>query len=87
MNDKDKERTLELIDAATAAAKRAAHACANPLTKEHLEHALALALIGESWIAESGQNARKQQAVVADVASSLNLFELVFAAADGEEAN
>jgi hypothetical protein len=68
-------RRLTLIDAASSAAKRAAHACANPLAKEHLEYALAL--IGESWIAESGQNARKPQAVVADVASSLRLFEMV----------
>jgi len=77
MNDE----ALELIDAATAAAKRAAHACGNSLAKEHLEYSLAL--ISESWIAESGQEARKPQAVVADVASSLRLFELVCSGKEG----
>ena len=81
MNHEGNELTLELIDLATAAAKRAAHACGNPLAKEHLEYALAL--ISESWIAESGQEARKPQAVVADVASSLRLFELVCSGKEG----
>jgi hypothetical protein len=75
MNHEGNELTLELIDQATNAAKRAAHACANPLAKEHLEYALAL--ISESWIAASGQEARKPQTVVADVASSLRLFEIL----------
>lgn len=81
MNHEGNELTLELIDQATNATKRAAHACANPLAKEHLEYALAL--VSESWIAESGQEARKPQTLVADVASSLRLFALVFAGKEG----
>jgi len=102
MNHEGNEFTLELIDQATAATKRAAHACGNSLAKEHLEYALAL--IAESWIdsaapprpagslwlsvslrsaAASGQEARKPQAVVADVASSLRLFELVCSGKEG----
>ena len=81
MNHEGNELTLELIDLATAAAKRAAHACGNPLAKEHLEYALAL--ISESWIAESGQEARTPQAVIANVNAALDLFALVFAGKEG----
>ena len=77
MNDE----ALELIDAATAAAKRAARACGNPLAKEHLEYSLAL--VSESWIAESGQEARTPQAVVANVNAALDLFALVLAGKEG----
>jgi len=77
MNDE----ALELIDQATNSTKRAAHACGNPLAKEHLEYALAL--VSESWIAESGQEARTPQAVVANVNAALDLFALVFAGKEG----
>jgi len=69
--------TLELIDAARAAAKRAAHACHHPQAREHFEYALAL--IGESWIAEDGQNARSAGQVITDVRFGLELFAAVAA--------
>lgn len=59
------ERTLKLIDSAVAAAKKAAHACKNEVAKKHFEYALAL--LTESWIAESGQHARDVEQVVEDV--------------------
>jgi outer membrane protein assembly factor BamD (BamD/ComL family) len=69
--------TLDLIDAAVAAAKRAAHACHNPQAREHFEYALAL--IGESWIAEDGQQARSAAQVITDVRSALHLFAVICA--------
>ena len=69
--------TLELIDTARAAAKRAAHACHDPQAREHFEYALAL--IGESWIAEDGQQARSAGQIIADVRSDLDLFAAVSA--------
>jgi hypothetical protein len=69
--------TLDLIDQAIAAAKRAAHAICNDAAREHFE--FALALLTESWIAEDGQQARRPAQVVADVQSALNLFAAVAA--------
>lgn len=69
--------TLELIDAARAAAKCAAHACHNPQAREHFEYALAL--IGESWIAEDGQQARSAGQIITDVHSALALFAAISA--------
>jgi len=63
---------LDLIDAAHAAAKRAAHACHNPQARECFEYALAL--MSESWIAEDGQEARSAGKVIGDVRSALDLF-------------
>jgi hypothetical protein len=68
---------LDLIDTARAAAKRAAHACHDPQAREHFEYALAL--IGESWIAEDGQQARSPARVIADVRSALALFAAISA--------
>lgn len=68
MND----ATLDLIDRARAAAKQAAHACHNETARRHFEYALAL--IGEAWIAESGQEARGPERITADVRSALDLF-------------
>lgn len=67
---------LELIDKAVAAAKHAAHSCRNEQARNHFE--FALALLRESWIAESGQEARPALEVVADVESAMNLFAAVF---------
>jgi len=64
--------TLELIDLAVAAAKRAAHSCHNDTAREHFE--FALALLRETWIAESGQEARSPAQVIADVNWAMNLF-------------
>lgn len=76
MSDTGPPTPLELIDEAVASAKRAAHACRDPRTREHFE--FALALLAESWIAESGQEARSPGRVVADVRSALDLFAVVF---------
>lgn len=67
---------LELIDEAEAAAKIAAHSCRSRKSRDHFE--FALALIRESWIEESGQDARSAGQVVADVESAMNLFAMVF---------
>jgi len=67
---------LELIDEAVAAAKIAAHSCRSQKSRDHFE--FALALIRESWIEESGQDARSAAQVVADVQSAMNLFAMVF---------
>jgi len=67
---------LELIDQAVAAAKRAAHGCRDGKAREHFE--FALALLRESWIAESGQEARGADRVIADVKWTLSLFASVF---------
>ncbi len=69
--------TLELIDAAVAAAKRAAHSCRDETAREHLEYALAL--MSESWIAEDGQEARSAAKIITDVRSALDLFAAVYA--------
>lgn len=71
------QTTLELIDTARAAAKRAAHACRDPQAREHFEYALAL--IGESWIAEDGQQARSAAQIITDVRSALDLFAAISA--------
>jgi hypothetical protein len=68
---------LELIDAAVGAAKEAAHACRSEAGRECFE--FALALLRESWIAESGQNARGAEKVIADVKWGLRLIAAVFA--------
>ena len=49
---------LALIDAAVAASKEAAHACRSQAARDHFE--FALALLRESWIAESGQESTKR---------------------------
>lgn len=72
---------LALIDRATAAAKEAAHACHSEAAREHFE--FALALLQESWIAESGQNARSAEKVIKDVKWGLRLISAVFAKAEG----
>jgi hypothetical protein len=64
--------TLDLIDAAVAAARCAAHACGNQTAREH--HEYALALLTEAWIAESGRQARSAGKVIGDVRSALALF-------------
>jgi hypothetical protein len=73
---------LQLIDRAVDAAKDAAHACRNEAARECFE--FALALLRESWIAESGQTPRGAEKVIADVKWGLRLIEAVFAKA-GEE--
>jgi hypothetical protein len=72
--------TLELIDRAVDAAKEAAHACRNEAARECFE--FALALLRESWIAESGQTPRGAEKVIADVKWGLRLIEAVFAQAE-----
>jgi len=72
--------TLELIDRAVDAAKEAAHACHNEQARECFE--FALALLRESWIAESGQTPKGAEKVVADVKWGLRLIEAVFAQAE-----
>ena len=67
---------LKLIDEAVAAAKIAAHSCREQKARDHFE--FALALLRESWIAESGQEARSAAEVVADVREAFDLFALVF---------
>jgi hypothetical protein len=71
---------LALIDRAVDAAKEAAHACHNEAARECFE--FALALLRESWIAESGQNSRGAEKVIADVKWGLRLIEAVFAKAE-----
>ena len=71
---------LELIDRAVDAAKEAAHACQNEAARECFE--FALALLRESWIAESGQTPRGAEKVIADVKWGLRLIEVVFAKAE-----
>ena len=68
MND----TTLDLIDRAIAAAKHAAHSCHNDTAREHFE--FAMALLRETWIAESGQEARSPAQVIADVNWAMKLF-------------
>ena len=66
---------LELIDEAVNSTSAAAHSCRNEVAREHFEYALAL--LRESWIAESGQEARSAEQVMADVLAAMNLFKLV----------
>ncbi len=71
------ETALELIDHARDTAKAAAHACRDETARRHFEYALAL--IGEAWIAESGQEARSPERITADVRSALDLFAAITA--------
>lgn len=71
---------LELIDRAIDLAKEAAHACHNEQARECFE--FALALLRESWIAESDQTPRGAEKVIADVKWGLRLIEAVFAKAE-----
>lgn len=66
---------LELIDEAVASATRIVHACVSDTTRDHLEYALAL--LRESWIAESGQQARSAEQVITDVQEAMNLFSAI----------
>ena len=68
---------LELIDEAVALTRRAAHCCRDQTAREHFEYALAL--LTESWVAESGQKARRAARVIADVRDALALFATVAA--------
>lgn len=72
---------LDLIDRARDAAKAAAHACHDETARHHFEYALAL--IGEAWIAEDGQNARAAGKVIEDVRWGLNLFAAVINRKEG----
>lgn len=74
---------LELIDTAIAAAKQAAHACQNRTARSHFE--FALALLRESWIAESGQKARRPEEVISDVEFGLRLIAVVLDKAEGRQ--
>jgi hypothetical protein len=71
---------LDLIDRAVDAAREAAHACRNEAARECFE--FALALLRESWIAESGQNARGAERVIADVKWGLRLIAAVIEKAE-----
>jgi len=73
--------TLQLIDQAVATAKRAAHSCRHNLARDHFE--FALALLRESWIAESGQEARSAAQVITDVRQVMNLFAAVLNRKEG----
>lgn len=73
---------LALIDRAVDAAKEAAHACRDEQARECFE--FALALLRESWIAESGQSARGAEQVIADVKWGLRLIAAVFEKAEKE---
>lgn len=72
---------LQLIDRAVDAAKEAAHACHNEQARECFE--FALALLRESWIAESGQTPKGAEKVIADVKWGLRLIKAVFAKEQG----
>lgn len=74
------QRTLELIDRAVDAAKEAAHACRDEAARECFE--FALALLQESWIAESGQTPRGAEKVIADVKWGMRMIAAVFAQAE-----
>lgn len=77
--------TLELIDTAVSSAEHAAHNCRNETAREHFE--FALALLRESWIAESGQETRKPLEVVSDVQRMTDIFAAVFRQQQQEEGN
>jgi len=87
MNDTKRKppSTLKLIDVAVSSAKHAAHCCRNETAREHFE--FALALLRESWIAESGQEARKPLKVVSDVQRMTDLFAAVFKQQQQEKGN
>lgn len=87
MNDTKRKppSTLELIDIAVSSAKHAAHNCRNEVAREHFE--FALALLRESWIAESGQEARSAGQVVSDVQRMTDIFAAVFKQQQQEEGN
>jgi len=68
-------RALALIDRALDCAKDSAHACRNDAARLH--HEFALALLRESWIAESGQAARTAAEVIEDVRKGLRLIERI----------
>jgi len=70
--------TLALIDRAVDAA---AHACRDKQARECFE--FALALLRESWIAESGQKSRGAEKVIADVKWGLRLIAAVFSKEEG----
>lgn len=76
---------LGLIDIAVSSAKHAAHSCRNQTTRELFE--FALALLRETWIAESGQEARKPLEVVSDVQRMSDIFAAVFKQQQREEGN
>jgi len=63
---------LALIDRTLEAAKASAHTCQNETARTH--HEFALALLRESWIAESGQKARDAATVIEDVRKGLRLI-------------
>lgn len=73
---------LALIDWAVEAAKEAAHACRDEAARECFE--FALALLRESWIAESGQKSRDAEKVIADVKWGLRLIAAAFEKAEDE---
>ena len=77
MNDTKRKppSTLELIDLAVSSAKHAAHNCRNETARELFE--FALALLRESWIAESGQEARGAGQVVSDVVKMTAFFSAI----------
>jgi hypothetical protein len=66
---------LGLIDIAVSSAKHAAHSCRNETARELFE--FALALLRESWIAESGQEARKPLEVVSDIRKVTAFFSAI----------
>jgi len=72
---------LGLIDIAVSSAKHAAHSCRNELAREHFE--FALALLRESWLAESGQEARKPLKVVSDVRKMADFFAAILDQREG----
>ena len=74
--DQQPASILELIDQVVNSATTAAHGCRSQLARDHFEYALAL--LRESWIAESGQEARKVSQVVNDVREAMSLFALAF---------
>jgi len=61
-----------MIDEAVSACRDAAHLACDETAREHFE--FALALLRESWIAESGQVARSARDVVGDVERGLQLI-------------
>ncbi len=72
---------LGLIDIAVSSAKHAAHSCRNETARELFE--FALALLRESWIAESGQEARKPLEVVSDVRKVTAFFSAILNQQEG----
>jgi len=73
--------TLALIDRALDTAKEAAHVCRDAEARECFE--FALALLRESWIAESGQKSRGAEKVIGDVKWGLRLIAAVFSKEEG----